>query len=319
MAGTVQIDIAEQRLADRVAKGHGTPFQPLADQSVAVVPTDYGVFTYANLPDPTKVPAGSRATAVNLGPVWNTGTAWVGAPAHTVDQLLVQVPANMPYILVQASAIEFTAAAGTFTALTATSSNGGATTRLTSSGNHGLSAASDGRLVYVSADAGIVAGAYAMTYVSAKAIDIAVPYVALTAPVVGMVASAHPFYSATIPAGAMGANGIVEAEIFLECSATASAKVLSMVWGGVDSGATVPVNGNTLYSMKLKTRICNQNNVAVQRISELDENAVTISQAAAGTRNTATTAQVFSLKGTLAAADEFFRLSSIQIVVYPRA
>jgi len=306
-------DFAAFRLAKRIALGLGTPFEPTGDPAVAKGVIDYGVFTFANLPLPGSVPIGSRATAVNLGTVWNTGTNWVASPALTTTQL-----ARQPYVLAQEAGVEYTAAAATFATITATSSTGGTKTRLTSAGNHGLSTASNGRLIHVSADSGITAGPYVMTYVSAKVLDITYPYQALTNTVVGTVASPFTFYSVTVPGGAMGANGLVQVEIFLECSATATAKALSMVWGGTGEGASVAINGNTLYSMKLKTRICNQNAVDAQRISELDENALTASQAGAATRDT-TDDQIFSLLGTVAAADEFLRLSSIQVTVYPHA
>ena len=309
-------DFAAARLADRVAKGLGTPYEGI-EPTIPTVPQDYGLFAYADLPNATLVPPGSRATVVNIGPVWSNGVAWVGAPAYTVTEL-VALGAPMSRILDQRGGIGYTAAAATFSTITATTSTGGTKTRLTSAGNHGLSAASDGRLIYVSADSGISPGAYALTYVSAKAIDIAVPYQAMVNTVVGTVASPFTFYATTIPAGAMGANGIVEVQIFLECSATATAKALSMAWGGGAAGASVALNGNTLYSMKLKTRICNQNSATAQRISELDEYAVTLSQATAATRDTADD-QLFQLLGTVAAADEFIRLSSIQVTVYPHS
>lgn len=309
-------DMAAARLADRVAKGLGTPYAGL-EPTIPVVPQDYGVFAYADLPNPTLVPPGSRATVVNAGPVWSNGVAWVGAPAYTVPNL-VALGAPMTRVLDQRAALTFTAAAGTFTNLTATTSTGGTKTRLTSSGAHGLTASENGFLVHVSAAAGITAGAYAMTYVSSTAIDIAVPYTALTTPVVGTASSKYTFYSFDVPADSMGANGIVEVVAFVECSATATAKSISMKWGGGTTGADVALNGNTLYSRKLSTRICNQNDVAAQRVSELMDSAETISQAAAASRDT-TDAQTFELQGFVVAAGEFIRLSSVQAVLYPHA
>ena len=294
-------DYAAHRLADRVGKGFGTPYG-VQNTDVPDVPSNLGRFTWANLPTPSAVPVGSSAYAVDIGPVWSTGAAWI--------------PYG-PVILSQTAGIEVTQAAATFTTLTATSSNSGTTTRLTSSGVHGLTAASNGRYVYVSASAGITAGLYAMTYVSTVAIDIASPYVALTTPVVKKVTELMTIYSVTIPAGMMGIYGMVEVEAFVECSATATAKTVRLLFDGTQATPDLTLNGASLYQQQVRARIWNQGSAAVQRVAPLLIDTPSAAQATALTKDT-TTALAVALQTQVIDAEEFMRISGVRVIVHSR-
>jgi hypothetical protein len=295
-------DYAAHRLTDRVGKGLGTPYN-VQNTDVPSMGPNLGVFTYANLPSVTAVPFGSTAYATDIGPVWNNGTAWVTPNGGCIGQT---------------AAIEFTQAAATFTTLTATSSNSGTTTRLTSAGVHGLTAASDGRYVYVSAAAGITAGLYAMTYVSTVAIDIASPYVALTTPVVKKVSELSTLYSVTVPAGMMGVRGMLEIEAFVECSNTATAKSVRLLFDGTQAVPDLALNGTSVYQQQVRARIWNQGDAAVQRCAPMLIDTASAVQATALTKDTAT-ALVLAVQAQVAAAEEFIRISGVRVVVHPRS
>jgi hypothetical protein len=294
-------DYAAHRLTDRTSKGLGTPYG-VQNTDVPAKGNDLGQFLYANLPTPTAVPVGATAYAVDIGPVWNNGAMWLNLGG---------------VLLAQTAAIEVTQAAATFTTLTATSSNSGTTTRLTSAGVHGLTAASNGRYVYVSAAAGITAGLYAMTYVSTVAIDIASPYVALTTPVVKNVTELMTIHSTTVPAGMMGAYGMVEIEGFVECSATATAKSIRLLLDGTQATPDLALNGASLYQQQFRTRIWNQGNVAVQRVAPMLIDTASAVQATALTKDTAT-ALVLAMQCQVVAAEEFIRISGVRVVAHPR-
>jgi len=295
-------DFAAARLADRVARGLGTPYN-VQNTDVPNAPENLGQFTLANLPSATAVPFGSSAYAVDVGPVWTNGTIWT-----TLNGVCIA----------QATAIEVTQVAATFTTLTATSSNSGTTTRLTSAGVHGLTAASNGRYVYVSASAGITAGLYAVTYVSTVAIDIASPYVALTTPVVKKVTELMTIYSATVPAGMMGVNGMVQIEAFVECSATASAKTIRLLFDGTQAVPDLDLNGTGVYQQQIRSRIWNQNNASVQRCAPMLIDTASGVQATALTKNTATALVVALQTQVVTAETDFIRISGVRVVVHPR-
>jgi len=215
----------------------------------------------------------------------------------------------------QTGGIEFTAAAATFTTLTA-SNPAGTTTRLTSAGVHGLTAASNGRYLWVSAAAGITAGLYAMTYVSATAIDIATSsYSALTTPVVNLVNAQSQYAAITIPANTLGANGYIQVTGLIETGAAAEAKSMQINLGGTLASETMSFNGASLSQRRLDMIIVNQNATNAQRCSMALADTASTASAVALTKDT-TTDLTLQLTGLLVTANTYFRLSNLRVVAY---
>jgi hypothetical protein len=157
-----------------------------------------------------------------------------------------------------------------------------------------------------------------MTYVSATAIDIARAYSAVTTPAVKLVTVLTTLYSVTVPAGAMGANGMLEIEAFVECSNEATAKSVRLLFDGTQAAADLALNGTSVYQQQLRARIWNQNNAAVQRCTSMWIDAAPTAQATALTKDT-TTALVVALQAQVTAGDEFIRISGVRVVVRPAA
>ena len=107
-------------------------------------------------------------------------------------------------------------------------------TRLVSSAGHGLTAASNNKRIYTSAWSGTgIVGFYAMTYVDATHIDIAVAYSAGAGnPTITATGAEAPLLTLTVPAALMQANSVIKITSQWSCTNSAADKKAIVRVGG---------------------------------------------------------------------------------------
>lgn len=215
---------------------------------------------FANSPAEAAALASAVANGLPTYPAAQVDTR-AGTGTNVALQLLLATQ-NYPrgFVLGQVGALEVTACSNSVTGWTA-ADNGSGAVRLTSNSAiaHGLTAASNGRYVRMSAATGLPAGLYRMTWVSTTAIDlldVAFPGGGLSTPVMVKVGNPITLMTVVVPAGVMGPHGLLEYDLTWEASNNATAKFGRVTFGG--STAVTDLSFNSVVFAEQRVRIANQ-------------------------------------------------------------
>jgi hypothetical protein len=125
--------------------------------------------------------------------------------------------------------------------------------------------------------------------------------------------SATPAYQITVPAGAMGLNGSIEAWIWASSySANTNSKTVSCSLGGSGAGANISMTNNAQQC--LFTNVMNQGSASLQKSSQGGMNFSGNQSKNSSAVNTAV-AQTFTVNFNTAVAGDYVAIEAIKIVI----